>query len=349
MNPHPLATFLSYSHAGQKLRKKLREHFVQLERDGLIRLWDDRELQIGQDIDASIAEMLELTEVFILLVSQDFIASPYCSGIEMKRALERHEEGTALVLPIIATPCDWKHSPLAKLLVAPTSGKPISNWSPRDAGWTDATSLTRRAIVSFRERLFNRPILAPATPLPPAPRAAEPRPVPPPPADLAAVKAQPEMAAAPAPPQQRIEKTELVPLYFTLPGFQVPKAVVVEDQEETARVAFEPSLPQPHGSAEETESLDAPPPPDPPAVEPTIRLPEPPPPSPPVEPRAGPAETAPPPEDVPHWSWRTRRQWMIVTMAVFSAVVLMVAATAFMCSSLPDSQRGRAATAGRQP
>jgi hypothetical protein len=91
MNPHPLATFLSYSHANQRLRTKLRKHFVQLERDGLIRLWDDRELEVGQEFNAAIGEELERTEVFLLLVSSDFIASAYCSGIEMKRALEcRH-------------------------------------------------------------------------------------------------------------------------------------------------------------------------------------------------------------------------------------------------------------------
>src|SRR5688500_4753748 len=127
----PLATFLSYSHANQRQRKKLREHLVQLERDGLIRFWDDRQLRVGQEVDASIQTQLAETEIFILLLSQDFLASGYCHGIEMQHALERHAEGSALVLPIIITPCDWQNSPVGKLVVAPTDGKPISSWKPR--------------------------------------------------------------------------------------------------------------------------------------------------------------------------------------------------------------------------
>ena len=40
----PLATFLSYSHDNHKQRKKLRLHLSELEREGLIRLWDDRRM-----------------------------------------------------------------------------------------------------------------------------------------------------------------------------------------------------------------------------------------------------------------------------------------------------------------
>jgi len=346
MNPYPLATFLSYSHANKKQLKKLREHFVQLERERLIRIWDDRELRLGQDFNLAIGERLEQTEVFILLVSPEFLASEYCSSIEMKRALERHEEGTALILSIIIAPCDWMNSPLAKLQVAPTGGKPISYWSPRDAGWTDATTLSRRAIVSFRERLFSRPqVPVPAVPPTPVPRVAEPRPVPQLPPDPSAGKTQEEMPAVPAPSPQRVEKTELVPLYVTLPGFQVPKVATGEDQEETARLTLESISPHPAGSAEKTDALDLPPPslqppvevtdrlvPPQPMVEPTARLVEPPPSL--AEPVARLNGTAPPPEDAFSGPWKTRRQSRIaVGMAVVSAVLLMIAAAAFMCSS----------------
>ena len=154
MDPHPLVTFLSYSHANPKQRKKLREHLIQLEREGLIRCWDDRQLRVGQEVDASIKAQLEETEVFILLLSPAFIASEYCHGVEMRHALERHAEGSALVLPIIIAPCDWQNSPVGKLLVAPTDGKPISNWRPVDAGWADVARLAREAIIAFRMRRF---------------------------------------------------------------------------------------------------------------------------------------------------------------------------------------------------
>src|ERR1043165_2551006 len=170
MDPHPLVTFLSYAHANPKQRKKLREHLIQLEREGLIHFWDDRQLRVGQELGASIQAQLEETEVFILLLSPAFLASPYCHGIEMRHAVERHAEGSALVIPIIITPCDWQNSPVGKLVVAPTDGKPISNWRPVDAGWADAARLVREAIIAFRVRRFGSAAGAGASSQRPVPR-----------------------------------------------------------------------------------------------------------------------------------------------------------------------------------
>jgi hypothetical protein len=38
------------------------------------------------------------------LISPDFIASDYCYGIEMQRAIERHKRGEARVIPADAKP-----------------------------------------------------------------------------------------------------------------------------------------------------------------------------------------------------------------------------------------------------
>jgi len=317
MNPYPLATFLSYSHANQKLRTKLRTHFVQMERDGLIRLWDDRELEVGQELNTAIGEELELTEVFILLVSADFIASPYCSGIEMKRALERHEEGTALVLPIIVAPCEWQHSPLAKLVVAPTDGKPVSAWRPTDGGWKDAAALARKAIVSFREQRFNRrpaPAPLPAAPIAPPVSHAPPLDVP-----------------APVQPPPRVEKTELVPLYVTLPGFELPKAQASADQEETAQMEAETlPLQMAAGAAEATEAMTLDLPPAAPEI--TVRLLEParPPPPAAVEQVARPHEPAPPPREE---GAQGARSWRTIGMVAVPALLLMVVMALLVCHS----------------
>jgi hypothetical protein len=356
MNPHPLATFLSYSHKNGEQRDKLREHFVQLERGGLIRFWDDRELQVGQEFNVAIGEELELAEVFILLVSQQFIASEYCWGTEMKRALERHEAGTALVLPVIATPCDWQHSPLAKLVVAPTGGKPISEWPNQEAGWANAAVLSRQAIVAFRERSFDRrPSPAYGTPLAPAPRAADPMPVRPPPPGQAAGKVSngavaAQVPAAPAVPPQRVDKTELIPIYVDLPGFEVSKVASSADQEETAQVTFE-SLP-PLGAGdpaepEKTESLNLPTP-LPRLTEPMVIATEPPAAPLLVQPVPRLQKTAPSPRDLAPGYWKSpRRSWIQVGMGVLAAVVLTAAATAFVCWSRPDPQPTGSPSTGR--
>ena len=43
-------------------------------------------------------------DLILLLISPDFMASDYCYGKEMQRALERHREGTCRVVPSYYVP-----------------------------------------------------------------------------------------------------------------------------------------------------------------------------------------------------------------------------------------------------
>jgi hypothetical protein len=47
----------------------------------------------GDDWAAEIDSDLDEADIVALLISQDFIASDYCFGKEMTRALARHKEG----------------------------------------------------------------------------------------------------------------------------------------------------------------------------------------------------------------------------------------------------------------
>ena len=88
---------------------------------------------------------MERAAIILLLVSADFIASNYCWGKEVKRALERHASGKARVLPVMLRSCDWRDSPFGKLQGLPKEMKPITTWQDRDAAWTDVAKGIRRA------------------------------------------------------------------------------------------------------------------------------------------------------------------------------------------------------------
>jgi len=126
--PQPIAVFVSYSHYDEVLREELESHLSNLRRQGKIAAWNDRAVEAGTEWDAEIKAQLEAAGVILLLVSSRFMASEYCYDIEMKRALERHEEGTARVIPIILKPVDWKDSPFSKLATLPKDAKPITKW-----------------------------------------------------------------------------------------------------------------------------------------------------------------------------------------------------------------------------
>src|SRR5687767_9911103 len=87
----PVSVFFSYSHRDETLRDELETHLAVLRRRGIISGWHDRKITPGHDWATEIDIHLESSEIVLLLVSADFIASDYCFGIEMKRALERHD------------------------------------------------------------------------------------------------------------------------------------------------------------------------------------------------------------------------------------------------------------------
>lgn len=117
-----------------------------LKREGLIDAWHDRKIPVGNEVDSSIDDKLEVAEVILLLISPDFLASPYCYDKEVQRAMQRHEERSARVIPVILRPCDWKSAPFGKLLAAPKDGKPVTKWPDRDEAFVAIVQQIRAAL-----------------------------------------------------------------------------------------------------------------------------------------------------------------------------------------------------------
>ena len=101
----PVQAFISYSHKDEKFRDQFETHLVVLQRQGRIKLWSDRSIGAGREFEGEISKNLEQADLIVLLVSPDFVASAYCYDIEMARAIRRHKEGTALVIPVIVSRC----------------------------------------------------------------------------------------------------------------------------------------------------------------------------------------------------------------------------------------------------
>lgn len=118
--------FFSYSHKDEELRNELEIHLAPLKRQGIIASWHDRRIIAGSDFNEAISAELESAQIILLLVSAYFLNSDYCYEKEMARALEKHEEGSATVIPVILHPCDWRSSPFGGLRATPTDGKAVS-------------------------------------------------------------------------------------------------------------------------------------------------------------------------------------------------------------------------------
>jgi len=138
----PIKIFFCYAREDEALLKKLKTHLRPLQRQGLIEVWYDRDISAGAEWEQEIKEHLDTAQIILLLVSPDFMDSEYCYSIEMKRALERHANGEAKVIPIIFRPVYWHGEPLGKLNALPTDGKPVTSqdWRDQDSAFYDITN-----------------------------------------------------------------------------------------------------------------------------------------------------------------------------------------------------------------
>jgi tetratricopeptide (TPR) repeat protein len=137
--------FCSYSHADEELQKKLDEHLGFLRRENVV-TWHDRKLLPGEKFDAVIDDEINSSDIILLLVSASFLNSDYCYNIEMKRAIERHDSGEAVVVPVLLTECVWNRAPFAKIVMANEDGKPIDNakyWTLNEALYKTANNIGR--------------------------------------------------------------------------------------------------------------------------------------------------------------------------------------------------------------
>jgi internalin A len=129
-----------------KFREQLGAHLALLTAQHTLQLWNDRAILAGADWAKEINKNLEVADLVLLLISADFMASRYCYGIEMKRALERHQARTAQVVPILVRACDLKDAPLKHLQWLPKGSKPVKSWRDRDEAWKDVATGIRRLV-----------------------------------------------------------------------------------------------------------------------------------------------------------------------------------------------------------
>lgn len=142
----PIKIFFCYAHEDEALLKKLQTHLRTFQRQGLIELWYDRDISAGAEWEREISEQLNSAQIILLLVSPDFMASDFCYGIEMKRAMERHEVGEAQVIPIILRSTTWQEAPFGKLQALPKNAKPVTNWRGYDEAFLDIVNYFRKVI-----------------------------------------------------------------------------------------------------------------------------------------------------------------------------------------------------------
>ena len=143
---------VSYSRRDIDFFEELAAHLAVLQRKGKIELWHEGRIRAGDAWDEAIKRQVEQAEIFILLVSPEFLSSDFVWEQELPEIVKRHEKGEAIVLPVIVRPCAWQDSPIAAIQVLPSNGVPVALSSNPDRVWVTVTRYVEKAVREWRAR-----------------------------------------------------------------------------------------------------------------------------------------------------------------------------------------------------
>lgn len=96
-----MKAFISYSHQDSAMLDIMHKHLAQLKRDNVLSTWTDEEITAGKKFDKAISAALTDSNLFIALLSHEYIASRYCYETEFQKALEMEQQGQLIIVPII--------------------------------------------------------------------------------------------------------------------------------------------------------------------------------------------------------------------------------------------------------
>lgn len=146
--------FIIYSREDQQALMDLKAHLRPLEKNGDLMIWYDGEIVPGQDWSKAIKMQITVADIILLLISKDFFNSEYIEKEELTKALKRHKNGKAIVVPVIIKHCLWEVYPeISTLQVLPKDGKAISSWTDVDEAFSDVARGVQKLIKVIKTQV----------------------------------------------------------------------------------------------------------------------------------------------------------------------------------------------------
>ena len=148
----PTQCFLSYSHWDYEGFQRLRVHVLANLRPFGVRLWHDDRLYGGTGWNEAIELQIERSQIFVLMLTNDFLVSDYIGREELPRIVARHRANSALVLPVIYRTCSWKFYFGSYVQALPKrAGRPlpIFDWRDREKGFAETGGQIADAIADW--------------------------------------------------------------------------------------------------------------------------------------------------------------------------------------------------------
>ena len=136
----------------------MEDALAQLRKDGLLKDWSDLNILPGRSISEKIREKMDEADIFMFLLSRDFIGSNECMK-EWEYAKQLSAEGKLIFrIPIILRDCSWPDL-LDKddVKALPDDGKPVANFDSEDTAWLQVYEGIKAVVNQLKETCILKP------------------------------------------------------------------------------------------------------------------------------------------------------------------------------------------------
>jgi hypothetical protein len=152
--------FLMYTSDDSTNLLQLLRHLDPIKKVSKVHFWYDDPIDPGKEWSPQIVSRFEDADVYILLVSTNFMYSKFIEQVEFKMIIDKYKAGKSKVLPIILEPCPWDIDfesdeytfSFKELQVLPDVEKPIKNWESADKAFRYSAVHIKKEITSLTGR-----------------------------------------------------------------------------------------------------------------------------------------------------------------------------------------------------
>ncbi len=165
--PKPINIFIIYAREDKEIKQRLISYINPFVKLYNLNIWHDAHIEPGQEWKYSIDSRLNQTDLFVMLVSIDFMNSHFIHQVEFKYAVERHKANKSIIVPVIIRECPWDidfefddtRFSLKELQVLPDEGKPIDDWKTSDHAFNNIAKGIRKVFESIKNNREQQEII----------------------------------------------------------------------------------------------------------------------------------------------------------------------------------------------
>ncbi len=141
--------FLAYAREDEDLKDELLKFTKPLKRSKQIDAFDAGMIGTGQDMNKILDKHFQESKIILLLITPNFINSDDMYD-RMTAAMQRHEDGEAIVIPIYVREALIEDEAFTKLKPLPRNEQFVSQWENQDAAYTDIAKGIRSVVEGMK-------------------------------------------------------------------------------------------------------------------------------------------------------------------------------------------------------